>query len=142
MLKASCKTTNIPWYTPEHCLSNNNDFNNGYHTSIISNHPDVKQSRYGFVDKLEKRLVGQQVYVGSSSDETVHIFRGVNVKMNVYPVHYLIAEYWVDHVSLHLADCVAAFIVLDPGWMPSHVTVLTAAEKNHLLEVPQMPLFA
>lgn len=101
-----------------------------------SNHSDIEEVGDGLVDELEEALVGEEVDVGRSADEAVHVLGRIDVEMHVDSVNYLVAQDRIYHISLHLAYVVAALIILDPGRMPSHIAIFAAAQQNHLLEVP------
>lgn len=94
------------------------------------------------MDEFEHTFMGQHIDVGSSSDETVHVFGRTDVKEDVYAVNYLLAQNWIDHLSLYFAAVVWTLVVLEAGWVPGYVAVLTATDQDDLFEVTEVTILA
>ena len=84
--------------------------------------------------------MGQHVDMRGSTDETIHVLRWTDVEMDIYTVHDLITKNWICHLSLYFTTVVVAFVILQAGWMPTYITVFTAAYQDYLFEVAEMTI--
>ena len=92
------------------------------------------------MDEFEDTLMRQHVNVGSSSDETVHVLGRADVEEDVYTVDYLLAQNWIDHLSLYFAAVVWTLVVLETRWVPGYITVFATTYQYYLFEVAKVTI--
>lgn len=94
------------------------------------------------MDEFKDTLMGQHVDVGSSSDEAIHVLGRADIEEDINTVDYLLAQNWIDHLSLYFAAVVWTLVVLEAGWVPGYIAVLATTDQDYLFEVAEVAVLA